>query len=184
MPNLTILNASPRKNGFTSQMIDAFLSVCTTDAVIHNIYDKKIAPCTGCDCCKNSGKCIIKDDMDKITADIFSSDYIVFATPVYNYSFPAPMKAFLDRLQPFFSDEKYKNPASDRKGFVLASCGKSGKFSLDVIEKQSRIAFSELSASFEGIYMLTNTDDKQDCLQDDEINKVKQLANEFFFKAF
>lgn len=183
MPRLTILNSSPRKGGNTEKLIELFTENCGCSINTYNMYDAKIAPCTGCDKCSSSGICVINDDMKKITESIFSSDYLIFATPVYNYSFPAPMKAFLDRLQPFFSDEKYKNPACDRKGFVLASCGKSGKFSIDVIEKQSRIAFCELSASFEGIYMLTGTDDNEIPLQQDEIQKIRMLSEEFF-KAF
>lgn len=93
------------------------------------------------------------------------------------------MKAFLDRLQPYYSDEKYKNPAVSRKGFVLASCGKSGKFGIDVIEKQSRMAFIELSASFDGIYLFSDTD-KCSTLQEDEKCKVRLLAEDFFNQAF
>ena len=119
------------------------------------------------------------NDNKHIIDDILSSDYVIFATPIYCYSFPAPMKAFLDRLQPYYSDEKYRNPSFTRKGFVLATCGKSGKFGIDVIEKQSRIAFIELSASFEGIYLFSDTD-KDTTLQQNKICKVKELAKNFF----
>lgn len=183
MKNLTLINASPRRNGTTKQLIDTFLSVCNHDVKIYNIYDEKIAPCIGCDSCSKTGKCIYNDSEDKIVQDILSSDFVVFATPIYCYSFPAPMKAFLDRLQPYYSDEKYKNPAVSRKGFVLATCGKSGKFGIDVIEKQSRIAFIELSASFDGIYLFSGTD-KCSTLQEEEKCKVISLTEEFFNQAF
>ena len=120
------------------------------------------------------------NDTDAIISDIFSADFVIFASPVYNYSFPAPMKAFLDRLQPLFMQEK---TASDRKGFLLASCGKSGKFSIEVMEKQSRMAFSELNTEFCGSFFFTETD-KRSTLQNDEICKVKALAKEFFNTAF
>ncbi len=182
MKKLTLINASPRKNGNTKQVIDEFLSVCPHETIIYNMYEENISPCIGCGSCSDTGRCFMRD-IDHIIDDIFSSDFVVFATPVYCYSFPSPMKAFLDRLQPYYSDEKYKNPAVSRKGFVLASCGKSGKFGLDVIEKQSRIAFIELSASFEGIYLFSETD-KCSTLQEDEKCKVRHLAEEFFSQAF
>lgn len=178
MKKVTIINASPRKDGFTKQLLDVFLSRCPFHTDVYNMYNEKVAPCIGCNACTQTGRCFM-NDTDHIIDSIFSSDYVIFATPIYCYSFPAPMKAFLDRLQPYYSDEKYRNPVSDRKGFVLATCGKSGKFGLDVIEKQSRIAFIELSASFEGIYLFSDTD-KSSALQQDEIRKVKQLAEEFF----
>ena len=182
MPILTLINASPRKNGNTKQVIDEFLSECQCETIIYNMYEENISPCIGCGKCTGTGKCFM-NDIDHIVNDIFTSDFVVFATPVYCYSFPAPMKAFLDRLQPYYSDEKYKNPAVSRKGFVLASCGKSGKFGINVIEKQSRIAFIELSASFEGIYLFSETD-KCSALQEDEKRKVRSLAEKFFNQAF
>lgn len=178
MKKVTVINASPRKNGTTAQLLDAFLSDCRHDITIYNVYDENISPCTACDSCAHTGECIIKDNQH-IMNELFSSDYIIFASPIYCYSFPAPMKAFLDRLQPYYSDEKYRNPSFVRKGFVLATCGKSGKFGIDVIEKQSRIAFIELSASFEGIYLFSDTD-KLDTLQHEEECKVRQLAEDFF----
>ena len=178
MKKVVIINASPRSDGNTKKLIDVFVSECSYNIIVYNIYDEKIAPCTACDVCSKTGKCHMTDTKH-IIDDIFSSDFVIFATPIYCYSFPAPMKAFLDRLQPYYSDEKYKNPAFERKGFVLATCGKSGKFGIDVIEKQSRIAFIELSASFEGIYLFPDTD-KVSALTEDEICKVKSIARNFF----
>lgn len=179
MKKVTILNASPRKNGFTSQLTEIFLSEFDGETCTYNMYDENIAPCTGCNYCNEEKRCRT-NDTQAILDDIFSSDFVIFASPVYNYSFPSPMKAFLDRLQPLFMTEK---TASDRKGFLLASCGKSGKFSVDVMEKQSRMAFSELSTDFCGSFCFTDTD-KRNALHHDEICKVRALADEFFNTAF
>ncbi len=173
-----IINASPRRGKTTDTLISIFLSQFNGEYTIYNMYDENISPCIACSKCKKNGKCFMPD-CDRIITDIFASDYIIFASPIYCYSYPAPMKVFLDRLQPFYSDEKYLNPTYMRKGFVLVTCGKSGKFSVDVIEKQSKIAFIELEASFEGIYLQTQTD-KSETLQQEEICKVQELAKDFF----
>ncbi len=178
MKKVTVITASPRKNGNTKQVLDAFLENCHYDTVVYNMYDEKISPCIACNHCQTTGKCF-NDDMNEITGSIFSSDYVIFAAPIYCYSFPAPMKAFLDRLQPYYSDEKYRNPVFTRKGFVLSSCGKSGKFGIDVIEKQSRIAFIELSASFEGLYLFTDTDSDSQLSEAEKI-RIKSMAESFF----
>ncbi len=179
MKKVTVINASPRKNGYTSQLLKLFLNNCNYLIDIYNMYDEKLAPCTACNHCQKTGRCV-NSDMDKITESIFSSDYIIFASPVYCYSFPAPMKAFLDRLQPFFSDEKFRNPtAPERKGFLLLSCGKSGKYSVEITEKQSRMAFLELSASLEGVFLFNNTDFREK-LTEDEVKELQSLAEKFF----
>lgn len=175
MSKCTVLFASAHKNGTTKQLTDCFLSEYSGDIRLYDMYKENFAPCTGCGYCDTHGKCYMRD-MDSIIDDIFSSDYIIFASPVYNYTFPAPMKAFLDRLQPFFGKEK---TALRSKGFLLASCGKSGKFAVDVMQKQCNIAFCELSAENCGNYFFVNTD-KQTALQKEEIRKVKELAKDFF----
>lgn len=175
MKKATVLFASSNENGKTKQLLDAFLTECNHGIHIYNMHNENIQPCIGCGMCDKTHKCFM-NDTEKILSDIFSSDYIIFASPVYNYSFPAPMKAFLDRLQPYF---EAGSSGVNRKGFLLASCGKSGKFSVDVLERQSKIAFSELSADFCGSYFFTDTD-KRDTLQPDEISKVKELAERFF----
>lgn len=175
MKKATVLFASPNENGKTKLLLDIFLSECAHNIIIYNMYDENIKPCIGCGRCESLKSCFT-DDTEKILSDIFSSDFIIFASPVYNYSFPSPMKAFLDRLQPYFMNEKMNGT---RKGFLLASCGRSGKFSIEVIEKQSKIAFSELSAEFFGSYFFTDTD-KRTTLHKDEVGKVKKLALQFF----
>ena len=178
MKKAVILNASPRRDGNTEKLMELFLSECNCERIVYNMYDENISPCIACDLCVSAGECFMTDN-EHILKDLFACDYVIFATPVYCYSFPAPMKAFLDRLQPFYSDEKYKNPAFSRKGFVLATCGKSGKFSIDVIEKQSRIAFIELSASFDGIFLFNNTDFREN-LTENEQNELRSLSEKFF----
>ena len=178
MKKVTVINASPRKNGNTAQILEQFLNKCNYLINTYNIYDEKITPCTACNFCEKSGKCV-NNDMEKIIESIFDSDYIVFASPVYCYSFPAPMKAFLDRLQPYYSDEKYKNPTFRRKGFLLLSCGKSGKHSVEIMEKQTRIAFMELETSFEGLCLFSGTDFCEKMTAEKQ-NEVLSAAEKFF----
>ena len=179
MSECIVLFASETKNRFTKQLTEVFLSEYNGSVKSYNMYEENIKPCTGCGYCTTNGKCHMPD-IDDIINDIFTSKYIIFATPVYNYTFPAPMKAFLDRLQPFFNREK---TAPIRKGFLLASCGKSGKFAIDIMQKQCDIAFCELSAKNCGNYFFTDTD-KRSTLQPEEVSKVKELADEFFNKVF
>lgn len=175
MKKAVILFSSPHENGCTKKLLDVFLSQCRFETHIYNMYKENPAPCIACGQCETDGVCFYSD-MASLLRDVFSADYVIFASPVYNYSFPAPMKAFLDRLQPYYSEEK---TTSVRKGFLLATCGKSGKFSMELMEKQSRIAFSELSTEYCGSYFQTGTD-KDITLQNDAICKVKKLAALFF----
>lgn len=57
----------------------------------------KIAPCTGCDACQETGQCIYRDDMPALFERMRRSAVWVLGTPVYWWGPSAQFKAFLDR---------------------------------------------------------------------------------------
>lgn len=58
-----------------------------------------ISGCTGCDGCKDTGKCIIHDDMDNVYELIKKSHRIIIATPIFFFGVPAQLKLLIDRCQ-------------------------------------------------------------------------------------
>ena len=71
---ILILNGSPRPNGNTSAMVEAFAEGAKENGHqidIINVCQKKIAGCLGCDYCrrKDSGherQCVQRDDMQEV----------------------------------------------------------------------------------------------------------------------
>lgn len=66
------------------------------------MYISPVAPCTHCGYCERAVGCSLPD-MDGLYADIEGADALVFASPVYNLGFPAPMKAVIDRFQRYYA---------------------------------------------------------------------------------
>lgn len=58
--------------------------------------------CTGCNQCASTGSCVLFDSMTPVYARIDAADAIVIAAPVYFATVPAPLKAFIDRCQPYW----------------------------------------------------------------------------------
>lgn len=116
-----VLFGSPHEKGFTRGLLDYFLGFlkesfeCEINVV--SSYDESVRPCIGCEKCK-SGKCVF-DDMKKINFLVNSSDVVIVASPVYNASFPAPLKAIFDRFQPYY----FKRNISDKKFVLLLTSG-------------------------------------------------------------
>ena len=54
----------------------------------------------GCEYChtKGEGKCIQKDDMDKVMAAYLDADMIVYASPVYYFDVTAQLSAAMQRV--------------------------------------------------------------------------------------
>lgn len=95
-----ILSASPRKGGNSDVLCDEFArgaEVAGHRVEKIRVAEKNIGYCRACYACKNSGKCVIGDDMAEILQKMIDSDVLVLASPVYFYSVDAQLKALIDR---------------------------------------------------------------------------------------
>lgn len=114
-----ILFGSPHKNGYTSLLLNHFLKFFPKcDITIIDAYKEMVTPCIGCGKCKKTGKCIF-DDMDKIKKYIDTSDSIIIASPIYNASFPAPLKSIFDRFQPYYFLRHIKSQKKKKVVFLF-----------------------------------------------------------------
>lgn len=95
-----ILSGSPRKKGNSDLLCDEFMRGAVesgNEVEKIRVAEKNIGFCRGCYACKNTGKCIIKDDMAEVLQKIIDADVLVLASPVYFYSVDAQLKAVIDR---------------------------------------------------------------------------------------
>ena len=122
MKKVLLLNGSPRANGNTRVLSEAFITRCiqrSYEVKKYNIPDLNINPCTDCGkCFSNNKPCIIEDDFNEIAFEIDEADVIVFSVPVYFYSIPGKMKCFIDRLLCF----EEANIDLSNKRFAIISC--------------------------------------------------------------
>ena len=99
---IVVITGSPRKNGNSFAMVDAFIQAAKAKG--HTVTrfdaaDKNLAGCHACETCFKTGKaCSFDDDFNTIAPAILEADAVVFATPVYWYSIPSQIKAVIDKL--------------------------------------------------------------------------------------
>ena len=102
---IVVITGSPRKNGNSSAMADAFIKAA--EAKGHSItrFDaamKNVGGCHACETCFKTGKaCSFDDDFNTVAPIIQDADVVVFAAPVYWYSIPAQIKCVIDKLFSF-----------------------------------------------------------------------------------
>lgn len=132
-----IINASPREqNGCTYLFLQHLIKgieKAGSEVEIINICNKKITiePCRGCFVCWNSisGKCVIDDDANEITAKVKDAFLTVFAFPLYVDSMPAKLKALIDRqfvtTRPVFVPyhNLTRHPVKDKQETLFSICG-------------------------------------------------------------
>ena len=121
---IAIFNGSPRKQN-SAAMIDAFCEGAKAaghDVEVYHVGRMNIAGCKGCEYChtKGEGKCIQKDDFDKLLPAYLESDMIVFASPIYYFNTTAQMQAAIQRVYCIGKPRKAKKAA------LLLSAGSCG----------------------------------------------------------
>ncbi|MBD5098794.1 MAG: flavodoxin family protein [Clostridiales bacterium] len=102
---IVVITGSPRKNGNSFAMTDAFIKAAEAKGHTITRFDaamRNVGGCHACETCFKTGKaCSFDDDFNTITSDILEADAVVFTMPVYWYSIPAQIKGVIDRLFSF-----------------------------------------------------------------------------------
>ena len=112
---ITILNGSPRKEN-TEAMVNAFAEGAKEaghEVEILHVGKMKIAGCMGCEYChgKGEGKCIQKDDMEKVIPAYLDCDMVVYASPIYYFDMTAQILAAMQRVYCIGKPPKAKKAA-------------------------------------------------------------------------
>jgi multimeric flavodoxin WrbA len=100
---IVVLNGSPRKTGNTAALIDAFTAGAEeagNKVKRFDIQQMNIRPCLGClkGGTGTEGPCTQNDGMNEIYPFYKEADIVVFASPLYFWSFSAQLKMAIDRL--------------------------------------------------------------------------------------
>ena len=147
--NILVLNGSPRPQGNTKKMIDAFVEAAQGHKIdVIDVCRKNIHGCLACEYChtKGHGQCIQQDDMQEIYPLLAEAEMVVLASPIYYHNLSGQLKCALDR---FYAPDK---PAKLKKiAMFLASGSKDmytgAKFSyngdfLDYLKAEGMGAFT------------------------------------------
>lgn len=98
------ISGSYRGNGNTAVLVKQALSPfknCGIESDFFSLGELSISGCRGCEGCRNGGKCVIDDDMQKLYNHILDADLLILGSPTYFFNVNALTKAFIDRCYPF-----------------------------------------------------------------------------------
>lgn len=100
---ITVLNGSPRNNGNTSRLVEAFVKGARSsgnDVDVFRLSTMDIRPCVGC--CRgereNEIPCTQRDGMASIYPSLKAADVFVFASPLYWWHVSGQLKCAIDRI--------------------------------------------------------------------------------------
>ena len=103
--NIVVITGSPRKQGNSFAMTDAFIRAAEAKGHTVTRFDaamRTVGGCHACETCYSTGNaCSFDDDFNTLAPAILEADTVVFTMPVYWYSIPAQIKCVLDKLFSF-----------------------------------------------------------------------------------
>ncbi len=120
-------NGSPRKGGNTELLLNEAIKGAKdqgAEVTLFNLNIMSLKPCQNCGGCRETGRCIILDDIQQIHKEIRETDRIILASPIFFFGLTSQAKMMIDRCQGFWH-EKYihmkplPQGAYGRKGLLL-----------------------------------------------------------------
>ena len=163
---LLLLSAAPKPHGFTGRMEETFLAHTPHNITVErvNLFEEAILSCRDCKACRHIDGCVLdhQDSCAGILSRALGAQYLAVSSPIYFLSYPAPLKAFCDRLQQYFTRKvplgKPHPVLKRRRGVLLTCCGSQDPFGLQVMEKTTQMMFSCLNMDLAGTWALSGTD--------------------------
>ena len=165
---ITILNGSPRKAN-TAAMAAAFAEGAMAaghEVETIQVGRMKINGCLACEYChgKGEGKCVQKDDMEKVMPAYLESDMIVFASPIYYFDVTAQLSAAIQRVYAI------GKPAKATKTALLLSSASPDPFEGAIATYKAMIGFMGL----EDAGIITSAGDENG--SEAKLNEIRDLA--------
>lgn len=147
---ILILNASPRRRGHVSGMLDIVKDAAEAGGAEVNVVrvaDLNVKPCTGCMSCRSTLKCALpEDDAQKVLEMIDNADAIVVGSPCYWGNIPGELKVVFDRIvYGMMGESRCGMPKPLHKGkraAIIATCSTPWPF--NKLFRQSRGAVNAL----------------------------------------
>lgn len=164
---IAILNGSPRKEN-TAAMIEAFREGAEEaghEVEVLHVGKMKINGCLACEYChtKGEGKCIQKDDLEKIMPAYLESDMVVFASPIYYFAPTAQLEAAWQRVYCI------GKPAKATKAALLLSSG-SGAYDAAIAQYKAFTGYVGIQDM--GVCTATGDENKSEA----KLSEIKAFA--------
>ena len=127
MKKVVAIYGSPRREGNTALLLqEAVRGAREAGAEVEEVVlrDLKMSPCLEIYGCKNSGRCAIQDDFQKVYESLLTSQAVMLASPIFFYSVSAHTKILMDRCQSLWVRKHWLKETSSGQGLL----GRKGLF--------------------------------------------------------
>jgi multimeric flavodoxin WrbA len=183
--NVLTLLGSPRRRGNTATVLSLFESRLPPGVCVEriNVVDHKIRGCVGCGNCQgvlDQPGCRQRDEAQYVFQRMFAADVLIYATPLYAWSFTAQMKALLDRhycLTKWRAGEVAVSLLEGRRAALLVTCGDAIEDNADVIQVEFDRMMAAAHCAVIGRYIVPHCSEPEN-LGEDAARVAEALADQ------
>ncbi|WP_206617498.1 flavodoxin family protein [Geovibrio thiophilus] len=177
MKNVLVMTGSPRKGGNSDLMADAFIEGVKSaghSVVKFETAFKNIKGCRACNSCFSKGKaCVFDDDFNELAPHLEKADVLVFAAPLYCFSFPAQLKAAIDKFYSFYITE---HPLAVKECCLLTCGADEGEEVFEGMVKMYEHLAAYSGWVDRGKLLVAGVAEKGDVKNTDSLGKAKELG--------
>jgi len=176
---IVVLNGSPRANGNTAALIDAFTAGAIEAGNTLKRFDiqqMNINPCLGClkGGADKKNPCTQNDAMGEIYPEYKDADILVLASPLYYWSFSAQLKMVVDRL--FAVTEANAMKAPYKECIMLIAAAEDSPESFAPMVDYFRVLMKNLNWKDRGIVLAGDVYKIGDIAGKPSLDEAKQLG--------
>jgi multimeric flavodoxin WrbA len=192
MTTILAIYGSPRRKGNTSTLLKkAVEGAREAGATVEEIVlrDLKMSPCLEIYGCKETGRCAIKDDFQKVYDQILACEGIMLASPIMFYTVSAHTKILMDRCQSLWVKRYWleKTPLGkkdfSRKGLFVSVGATKGKRLFEGVLLTVRYFFDALDTEHSQSLLYRNLDFEGDVEKHPEYLEEAYMAGKNLVSA-
>ncbi|MCX7770984.1 MAG: flavodoxin family protein [Proteobacteria bacterium] len=177
MKKLIAFYGSPRIGGNSSILLSKFIEGVRDSKKyeVHEIILRELnmSPCLEIYKCKETGRCIINDDFQKIYDLIESAHTVALSSPVMFYAVSAHTKILMDRCQSFWVKKYFlKKEMSEKDGYFFCVGATKGIKLFDGILMSVKYFFDTFNCKLKESILVRGVDEKGEILKHNEYLKM------------
>jgi len=188
------IHGSPRRGGNSEILLDLCLEAARqagaeTEKLRASRLD--ISGCRACGGCDETGECVLADEMQRVYPLLDSAERIVLAAPIFFYSFPAQLKALIDRAQARWARRRLRHrqpgyrPAANRRGYVQLVGATRGRNLFQGAELSARYFYDALEMEYCGGQLVWRVDARGAIRQHpEELERARELGRRLVEQAY
>lgn len=189
MEKILAVYGSPRREGNTSLLLrEAVKGARDAGAEVEEVVlrDLKMSPCLEIYGCAKTGRCVIKDDFQKVHDQLLDCRGLMLASPIFFYTVSAHTKMLMDRCQALWV-KKYKIEKAifgqweaKRKGLFISAGATNGQKLFEGVLLTIKYFFDVLDMELWRSLLYRGLDGRGDVLQRPEhLKEAYQAGMEF-----